>query len=388
MTPEHAAADRAAQVRRAAAGWRMTGLIGEAGERTVRELFPDDRVRVGTAFRVLLAIFAAVAGLAALILAIMVTDGPAVAWVVAPILIALTEGLVGSGRRAQGGIEEGISFAAWVAVIVACVWLGDKGFGCREEALVRLALLGAAGAAGLAAWRWGMPLYAAAGAVSLLVLLATFAGGRWLVLGTAMAVTPLLSHGRSHPRVAPARRECLTALLMVCLAAIFLCVNYYSLDHHWIERAHHDHAADGELGMAIGLAGVLGTALLPLAVLRRGVVTRDRLLLWFGLAGVAVGAVTLRAYIHLAPLWLLLILAGLAVLGLATLVGRYLESGEGGERSGLTARPLGTATDLGKALEVAGTVASLTPAAPPASPPSGFEGGGGQFGGGGASESF
>jgi len=388
VTPEHVAADRAAQVRRAAAGWRMTGLINEASERAVRDLFPDDRVRVGMAFRVLLAIFAGVAGLAALILAILVTDGPAVAWVVAPILVALTEGLVGSGKRAQGGIEEGLSFAAWVAVIVACVWLGDKGFGCREEALLRLALLGAAGAAGLAAWRWGMPLYAVAGAVSGFILLGTFDGGRWLILGTALAFTPLLSHGRSHPRVAPALRECLTAVMMACLAAIYLCVNYYSLDHRWIERAHHYQAAEGELGLVVGLAGVLGTALLPLAVLRRGIVTRDRLLLWFGLAGIAVGAVTLRAYVHLAPLWLLLILSGLAVFGLATLVGRYLEGGQDGERGGLTARPLGTATDLGKALEVAGTIASLTPAAPPTSPSTGFKGEGGQFGGGGASESF
>jgi hypothetical protein len=388
VTPEQVAADRAAQVREAAVAWRATGLIDEAGQRAVRELCPDDRVRVGTAFRVMLGVFAGVAGLAALALVIMVTDSAAATWLLAPILVALTEALIGPGRRAQGGIEEGLSFAAWITVIVAWFWLGDRGFDLGHQWEWRFALIGAASAASLAAWRWGMPFYAAAGAGSMFWLLSTFDGGRWLILGTALALTPLLSYGRGHPRAAPSHRQCLAWGLVVCLAAAYLCVNYYTFDHHWFERMAAYRPAGAELGLFVSLVSVLGTILLPLAVLRRAITTRDRLLLWCGLVGLALIGPTVRAYVHLAPLWLLLILAGLAVLGIAALVRRYLDTGPAGERAGFTTRPLAPPTGLKQIAEIAGTLASLTPAATPPAAEPGFKGEGGQFGGGGASESF
>lgn len=388
MTPEQVAADRAAQVRQAAVAWRAAGLIDEAGERAVRDLHPDDRVRVGTAFRVLLGIFAGLAGLAALVLGIMVTESATVAWLLAPALVVLTEVLIGHGRRAQGGVEEGLSFAAWVTVIVACFWLGEKGLDLRDQGILRLVLSGAAAVAGLAAWRWGMPFFAIAGTGCPLVLLGTFDGGRWLVLGAALVATPVISHGRGHPKISPSHRQCLDWALVACCLAAFLCINYYTLDHHWLERALDYQAAGDELGLVVGLAGVLGTVLLPLAMLRRAITTRDRLLLWLGMLGLAVAGLTLRAYVHLAPLWLLLILVGLAVLGLAALVRWYLDAGPSGERAGLTTRPFGPTTGLRGVVEIAGTLASLTPAASAPTAEAGFKGEGGQFGGGGASESF
>lgn len=388
MTPDQVAADRAAQVREAAVAWRAGDLIDEAGERTVRDLYPDDRVRVGTAFRVLLGIFAGLAGLAALALGIMVTESEAVAWLLGPVLVAITGVLIGRGRRTQGGIEEGLSFAAWIAASVACFWLADRGFHLGWEWELRIALVGAAATAILAAWRWGMPFYAAAGAGCLLWLLGTFDGGRWLILGTALAVTPLLAYGRGHPSAAPSHRQCLAWALVVCLAAAFLSINYYTLDHHWLEPRLAYQSAPEEPGLLVRLAAVLGTILLPLAVLRRAVTTRDRLLLWCGLVGLALVGPTVRAYVHLAPLWLLLILVGLGVLGTAALVRRYLESGPAGERAGFTTRSLGPASVPGQVVEIAGTLASLSPAAPESAPEPGFRGEGGRFGGGGASESF
>jgi hypothetical protein len=388
VTPEQVAADRAAMVREAAVAWRASGLIDEAGERAVRDLHPDDRVRVGTAFRVLLGIFAGGAGLAAMALAIMVTDSAAATWLLAPGLVALTEALIGPGRRAQGGIEEGLSFAAWVTVIVACFWLGEKGLDLRDQGVFRLVLSGAAAMAGLAAWRWGMPFHAIAGTACLLVLLGTVDGGRWLVLGAAVAAFPVLSYGRGHPRVSPSHRQCLDWSLVACSVAALLSINYYTLDHHWLERARDYQAAGDEVGLVVRLVSVLGTILLPLATLRRAITTRDRLLLWFGLLGLGAAGLTLRAYVHLAPLWLLLILVGLIVLGLAAVAHRYLLAGPAGERAGITARPLGPTDHLKQVVEIAGTVASLTPTAPPPAAEPGFKGEGGRFGGGGASESF
>src|ERR1700730_15345856 len=52
-----ALADRAEAVRGAARAWRRAGAIDAAALAAVEERFPDDRVRVGTAFRVLLFLF-------------------------------------------------------------------------------------------------------------------------------------------------------------------------------------------------------------------------------------------------------------------------------------------------------------------------------------------
>ena len=66
---------------------------------------------------------------------------------------------------------------------------------------------------------------------------------------------------------------------------------------------------------------------------------------------------------------------------------RYLDSGPQHERFGFTAEPLFGDPESRGALEVAAGVASFSPGAPPVERP-GFEGGGGQFGGGGAPGSF
>jgi uncharacterized membrane protein YgcG len=103
-----------------------------------------------------------------------------------------------------------------------------------------------------------------------------------------------------------------------------------------------------------------------------------------GALGILASLVTLRFYVHVAPLWTVLILGGAAALALAAALRRYLDAGAGRERRGLTADALFTEGDGRGALELAAAAVSLSPDARPATAP-GFEPGGGRYGGGGAS---
>ena len=126
---------------------------------------------------------------------------------------------------------------------------------------------------------------------------------------------------------------------------------------------------------------------MPVLTVGWGIAARRRLLIDLGLVGLLASLVTLRFYVHLAPLWVVLLLGGSLALGLALVLRRFLDSGPQHERHGFTAEPLFADPEGRSALEVAASVVSLTPAARPMGKP-GFEGGGGTFGGGGASGKF
>ena len=74
-------------------------------------------------------------------------------------------------------------------------------------------------------------------------------------------------------------------------------------------------------------------------------------------------------------------------MGLALAIRRLLDSGPAHERGGFTAEPLFGDPERRSALEIAAGVAVLSPAPRPVERP-GFEGGGGQFGGGGGTGTF
>ena len=60
---------------------------------------------------------------------------------------------------------------------------------------------------------------------------------------------------------------------------------------------------------------VIATGALPLLVVCWGIAARRRSLLDLGLAGVLASLMTLRFYVHLAPLWLVLVLGGSGAIG-------------------------------------------------------------------------
>jgi hypothetical protein len=106
-----------------------------------------------------------------------------------------------------------------------------------------------------------------------------------------------------------------------------------------------------------------------------------------GIVVAALSLITLRHYVHIAATWLVLTLAGTALVLLALALNRWLSRGPEEERDGFTAEPLFADEARLRALELVPVVAAHAPEArPPVEP--GFQGGGGSFGGGGAGGSF
>ena len=129
------------------------------------------------------------------------------------------------------------------------------------------------------------------------------------------------------------------------------------------------------------------TALVPLAAVVWGIRSRRMFALDLGLVLTALSLLTLRFYVHLAATWLVLTLAGAALVLLALGVNRWLARGGGKERNGFTAESLFADERRLRALELVPVVAAHAPESrPPVEP--GFQGGGGSFGGGGAGGSY
>ena len=131
------------------------------------------------------------------------------------------------------------------------------------------------------------------------------------------------------------------------------------------------------------------TAAVPLAVLAWGARSRRTFLLHTGIVLFALSLVTLRHYVHIAPLWAMLTLSGAALVVLALAVERALRRARQGDIAGFTADSLFSDERRQHALQIVPVVAAFTSAAPgPAAQEKDFTGGGGKFGGGGAGEKF
>jgi uncharacterized membrane protein YgcG len=99
--------------------------------------------------------------------------------------------------------------------------------------------------------------------------------------------------------------------------------------------------------------------------------------------------VTLRAYVHIAPPWIVLTVSGAASMAGAVAIRRWLVSGRAGERHGFTSEPLFTDERHRVVYEGTVTVATLASArTSPAESSPRFHGGGGRSGGAGATGDF
>jgi hypothetical protein len=244
--------------------------------------------------------------------------------------------------------------------------------------------------ASLAAWRWGGWLFGGLATCGVLGFLTQAPAARWMwfLLGLTLFAGLLWLGDRAF--LAPSQRASARAGMVVALAAVYVALNYAS-----VERGAFEHMLAPPEGAAppVALGGLLvlggvATALLPLAALALGVARRDRLVLGCGVLLAAASLVTLRFYVHLMPLWALLVLVGVALGGLGLALRRFLGGGTAHERDGFTAEPL---LEGGKRqfIEIAATVGAFAPAARvPAESPGGFAGAGGASGGGGATTDF
>jgi hypothetical protein len=393
MKRQSVAWERVAEVRQAAQGWRRAGAIDEATEHAIRKTFPDPCVTPSVVWRVLTACV-----VAAIILCIF----GALAFALAPIsanrlsfltfllgsaALAATEVLEASPRWARRGAAGTTSFLG-----VGLLLLGFGIFLLERMAFdgtltLNIVLLVSVLAWGLSGWRWGSPVFVALSAVSLFLFLARWPLGRvlWLLAGSGLAA--LAARRLDDFSWAPSHRRSAAVLVVAGLLAVYAAVNVYSLDQHLLENFRPYGGARGVRSSGIVALSALATALLPLAILTWGARSRRTVVLDTGIVLLALSLVTLRHYVHLAPLWVVLTLAGAALVVLALAVERTLRRAPGGEIAGFTADPLFADERRVQALQIVPVVAAFTPGAP-AVEGKGFAGGGGKFGGGGASEKF
>jgi hypothetical protein len=387
-----AAADRRHDVREAARSWRRVGAVGDDALAAIEALYPDDRRRLGPVFRVLAFVFTVVAlsglfGVLRLLLQLHDERKSAILLMLFGVaLAAATEVQKGPLRRTQGGTEAATATLAVVSLAGGAAWLlADAGLRTEEWIDATLAILAAVCAA--AAWRWGYTLFAAAAAAALYLYAARVPFGRALWIVGALIQAPIFARAGDGRALPPAHRRSARAVAAVSLAFLYVGVHLGSWDNRWVEDLA-SNPAPRPMWPVLRVLFAGATALVPLAVLAWGVRTRRRFLLALGAAGVVASLVTLRSYVHVAPLWAVLIAGGGAALAVAAALRRHLESGPGGERAGFTADALFEPEGGLRPLEIAVGVAAATPDARTDEPAPELRPGGGRYGGGGASGNY
>ena len=391
MRADAAEADRRREVREAARGWRRAGAVDEATLAAVVSAHPDDRSRLGPAFRALAFIFAALA-LNAIFFFVMAVFEPgadvagAVALAFGLLLCVLTEFQIGSLKRDEGGTETATALVGLGYVVVGAVLLMSEA-GVRERTLFPASFALATVAFAAAAKRWGMVVCAILAGVFFFLLLAQSRGGRFLWIAAALVTIPLLLKAAESPRLPPAHRRSCQAVLALAVIALYAALHLGSWDGGFVEGL----ATTGTSRLRdspMRPMAIAGTALIPVAAIAFGLATRRRLFLDLGLALGIVSLATLRFYVHVAPLWVVLTLGGAVALAAALAARRFLASGAGGERRGLTADPLFEDVARQGELEAAAALAAAPGARPATHDDRTLTPGGGRFGGGGASGEY
>jgi MFS family permease len=393
MRADVALADRRYEVREAARAWQRAAAVDEETRKKIDAAYPDDRNRLGRVFRVLVFGFSLVVLQSALgIVGLMFASaGESVAAVVFFLfglgLAALTEAQLGSLKRRHGGTESATAFLAVSLIAGSLLWLIFQSGNSGDRVRFDTALIVSAIVIGAAALRWGYSIFAVAATICVFVLLARSPFGRlsWMVLPLALA--PVLLRGADSVRLAPSHRRSCEAIALLSLVFLYLAVHLGSWDLGVVEMLNGFFGHIERPPSPMRTFCALATATVPLLTVAWGIATRRRSLINLGFVGILASLVTLRIYVHVAPLWVALLGGGAVAIGVASLVRRYLDSGPEHERHGFTADALFTDPEGRSALEVAASVASFTPAARPVPQP-GFEGGGGRSGGGGASGQF
>jgi hypothetical protein len=384
MKAEWVRAERDSEVRQAASSWKDAGAVDGAALSAIKALYPATWRTPTALWGILLLFFVSL-----FVVGLLVALGSAshirmTAFLLAGGLAFAADRLRGSSSTV-GAASSGA--AAFWSVVCLLIGIGDA-VRWRGSGWTPLLLAGAA-AWSAAAWRWGYPAFALLAAVSLFLLLARFPPGRtlWLVLGTVLAAASASLLDRRA--LAPSHRRGAASVLAASLAAGYAAVNLYALDHRLVERGSaagwNSQAAPG--GPLRALASV-ATAAFPLIVLAWGIRRRRTLLVDAGIVSAALSLATLRFYVHIAPLWVILTIAGSGLILIALAIHRWLAASPGRERAGFTADALFEDRAKPQALGAIGAVA-LTPEARSVSPePGRFSGGGGGYGGGGSSGTF
>jgi hypothetical protein len=392
MKGEWVAAERVEEVRAAAEGWKGAGAVDSGTFEEISRRYPEPRPLPSPLWRALVLVFVSVAQLlllGAFVIGVRGSTGAitVVLFLFAAASLVVAEAQENAPRLAHRGGAGATSFWGIVFLLAGVFLFLEESLGAREKGGVTLLLFAALAACALAAWRWGNPVYAALGAISFFLVLARAPSGRllWVAMGIAMAL--VFARALDRPSWAPSHRVCAAALVVSGLLGVYAAVNLYGLDHRLVESLRGAGGAPPGPRFGERISAIAGTAVVPVAILWWGVRSRRTFLLDTGLVVAALSLITLRHYVHIAATWLVLTLAGAALVLLALAVNRWLSRGPEGERAGFTAEPLFADEARLRALELVPVVAAHAPEARPPAPP-GFQGGGGSFGGGGAGGSF
>lgn len=388
------AADRAAELLAAARGWLAAGLIDETAFNAISAGHTSTGPRLGLIWRVLVFICVVVGVSAATMISFIsfgmreATGVGVLLLILGLALVAITDIVVSRCAFQPTGAEAATSLLA-VGYLCAAVFVLLDDLHLRGHAALRLTYPWCAAVFALAAWRWGFRLYAGAAAIFVLLLSAQFPGARpvWIVVAALIAAWATVA--RATRELTPSHRDGVEFVRLVALAAIYVAINYYSVDKGFLE----------EIGRIVGaprhragntsllLAGV-GSALYPLAILGWGLRAHDRALLAAGIIAAALSLTTVRFYVHVAPLWVVLAAAGAALAGTSLLLERWLRSGVDAERFGYTAAALYDEGHRERLLPIAAALALAPEARVIPEQPPGVTGKGGTFGGGGADGSY
>ncbi|MEO7794820.1 MAG: hypothetical protein ABIV06_08610 [Thermoanaerobaculia bacterium] len=405
MRPEIAAADRNFAVRRAATLWRKAGEIDPATEAAIAALYPDDRVRTSKIFRVLFFIFtwfgfvtAYGFGLAVLASAGLDLDdaGPfsMVFLISGAAVLAVAEWLTAGRRLRRFGIEEACAWIGLGLVLGGGLWWLLEGLDPGPGSVLVAGAWATAGLASLIVWRWATPGMGAVAALALFVGLSQLLWSHLLCLLVAGLIAWPLAALTVAGHLSPEHRkrfgEAFVVAVLIFYAAVYITIVELRLISFL--RLENNNSFWGEGSRApvadwAVLASLLAMVAVPVALLGAGLLRRYRTAIVLGLLLCCVTGVTFAHRFGSGPLWLRLILEGGALVALALWLRRALARREGAEWHGLTALAVSGDRSSLPSLEVLATLALLTPAARQ-SEAADFEGGGGDFGGGGASAKF
>jgi hypothetical protein len=387
MRSDAASADRKQSVREAAQGWLNAGWIERDAYQRIEVIYTDDRVRTGVAFRILffVLVFAAIMGFFGAICALANDEILAAVFALVSGIACwgITEYLILAKKRRQGGIEEAFSAAAIICITLGLALLLFESRLAPGDASIKIILLAFSLLTGAAAWNWGFWPYMVISAGALFFVIGPLPGGRfvWLLL-TSISCPWLLQSSNSF-KLPPSLRKCAAASLATIILALYASMNIYVADHPASVWPSLHGVQAGPRWLYITL-----TAIVPIIVFVAGVLKRQRLLLILGFLLGLFSLVTLRMYVHLIPLWVALTASGILLLTIAGVLRRFLDSGTHRERAGFTADPLAERPEKHRGVEILASVATMTPNTPSSPEDPRFQGGGGEFGGGGASGGF
>ena len=280
---------RAEQVREAAKGWKQSGAIDGATHSKIEADYPDSRMHLHRAWRVLVFVVATVAILALFWAFFGRTRGLLASGLISAAALALATELLRSGRLSGTGADAATSFWALVFLLFGVQTFFSDTLNLASEDALTAGLATAAGAGALAAWRWGFWFEAGIGAAALYLLLGRWVGGRaaWIAVG---ALAMVLAYRRlDRASLSPAHRRGLAAVFVVSAAALYAAINLYSYDEQLVEKIHLPFFSGRQ--PAVSPAAIfrplcaLATAALPALWLAWGIRARRRLLLAIGIVG-------------------------------------------------------------------------------------------------------